>query len=64
MRRLSNLTLGPGSMGTLELSISCRLHQPSLSLMGTADDKMPVPEDTQAEGILSKHLLSLGCSLT
>ena len=36
-RRLSNLTLSPGSMGTLELSISCRLHQSSLSLMGTAD---------------------------
>lgn len=38
--------------------------QSTASPMGTADDKMPVPEDTQAEGILSKHLLSLGCSLT
>ena len=36
-RRLSNLTLSPGSMGTLRLCISCRLHQSSLSLMETAD---------------------------
>lgn len=38
--------------------------QSTASPMGTADDKTPAQEDTQAEGILSKRLLSLGCSLT
>lgn len=38
--------------------------QSMASPMGTADGKMPAQEDTQDEGILSKRLLSLGCSLT
>lgn len=37
--------------------------QSTASPMGRADDKTPVQEDTQAEGVLVKHLLSLGCSL-
>ena len=38
--------------------------QSTASPTGTADDQTPAQEDTQAEGILSKRLLSLGCSLT